>query len=32
MSTTGSMTPPNFTVVENWQDKFHRLGTNLTQA
>ena len=24
MSTTGSMTPPNFTVVENWQDKFRR--------
>jgi Tol biopolymer transport system component/DNA-binding winged helix-turn-helix (wHTH) protein len=24
MSTTGSMIPPNFTVIENWQDKFSR--------
>jgi Tol biopolymer transport system component/DNA-binding winged helix-turn-helix (wHTH) protein len=24
MSTTGSVAPPPFTVIENWQDKFHR--------
>jgi hypothetical protein len=24
MSTTGSAPPPAFTVIENWQDKFHR--------
>lgn len=24
MSTTGSVPPPSFTVIENWQDKFHR--------
>jgi len=24
MPTTGSAPPPPFTVIENWQDKFHR--------
>ena len=24
MSTTGAVPPPPFTVIENWQDKFHR--------
>jgi hypothetical protein len=24
MSTTGSLPPPPFTVIENWQDKFRR--------
>ncbi|HEY1340484.1 MAG TPA: hypothetical protein VGF59_23390, partial [Bryobacteraceae bacterium] len=24
MPTTGSVPPPPFTVIENWQDKFHR--------
>lgn len=24
MSTTGSAAPPDFTVIQNWQDKFHR--------
>jgi Tol biopolymer transport system component len=24
MSTTGSVQPPPFTIIENWQDKFHR--------
>ena len=24
LPTTGSVAPPPFTVIENWQDKFHR--------
>jgi hypothetical protein len=24
MTTTGSVLPPPFTVIQNWQDKFHR--------
>ncbi len=24
MTTTGSVAPPAFTVIENWQEKFHR--------
>ena len=24
MTTTGSVAPPRYTVIENWQDKFHR--------
>ena len=27
MSTTGSVQPPPFTVIENWQEKFRRQGS-----